>query len=436
MGLFILQSPSKKILFFIIFIISIFIKTVIEKKINIIFKDKRARYFELIIIYSLGDLLCGFLALIVIKRSKSNKIVRKSFKKKQNQTFNKINLAEKNALLFKANNEPQLKWIQLKRLLYLSIFDLLAQSTSFIYSLFYHKKNIKLEGYNKNIQLIFDIASRFILSKLLLKFEFYRHYYLSITINLISFAILSISDLYFIISENNFILWIFIGKNLLKTLLYSFANVVGKIGLNSEFLNPYNLLFYKGIIQSIFLIIISLILILLKQFYLFTGLFDNNEYNFNMITLIIILLNLFITIISNICIWKIIDLYNVQHLTIAKGGFAFIAYISALIQKQLDYQTKKKLHIFYYTDIFGYILLFLGTSIHNEIIILNFCNFSKYTYKKLKEREKSDMENNTKTKDIVPKSENSFDSEESIQSSENPNCINYINNNLEESMEI
>ena len=358
MGFCILESPSKKVFYFISFIISLFIKGLLEKQINKIFKDKRARYFELTIFYSIGDLLCGFLALIVIKRSRSKNIERKSTKKKEKMPSDKINLAEKNALLFKTNNESQFKWISLKRVLYLSIFDLLAQSTSLIYSFFYYRKDVKLETYNKNLQLIFDIVSRFLLNKLLLKFEFYPHYYLSITINLLSFAILSISDLYFIITKNNFILWIYFGKNLFKTLFYSIANVEGKIGLNSEFLNPYNLLFYKGIIQSIFLIIISFIFILLRQFYLFTGLFDNNECNFNMKILIILLLNLFITIISNICIWKIIDLYTVQHLTIAKGGFAFVSYISALIRKQLDYQTKKTLKYFIiqiFLDIFYYL---------------------------------------------------------------------------------
>ena len=239
MGFCIFESPSKKALYFISFIIAVFIKALLETKINKIFKDKRARYFELTIIYTLGDLLCGFLALIVAKSSTSKKIDRRSSKKKEKKSSNKIDLAEKNALLFKANNESQLKWISLKRVLYLSIFDLLAQSASTIYSFFYYKKDVKLEKYNKNIQLIFDIISRFILNKLLLKIEIYPHYYLSITINLISFAILSVSDIYFIISENNFILWIYIGKNLLKTLFYSFSNVEGKIGLNSEFLNPY-----------------------------------------------------------------------------------------------------------------------------------------------------------------------------------------------------
>ena len=51
----------------------------------------------------------------------------------------------------------------------------------------------------------------------------------------------------------------------------------------------------------------------------------------------------------------------------------------------------KKYLFFFFTDIFGYILLFIATLIHNEIIILNCGSLGKFTYKKLKEREKTDL---------------------------------------------
>ena len=142
--------------------------------------------------------------------------------------------------------------------------------------------------HNKNLFLIFDIISRFILNKLLLKQEIHRHYYLSITISIISFSILSISDLYYVFIDCETSHWVYIGFTVIKTIFYSLENVEGKIGLNSEFLNPYNLLFYKGVMQSIFLIFISIIFIIFKQYYLFTGLFDNKEYNFTYKTVFII----------------------------------------------------------------------------------------------------------------------------------------------------
>ena len=101
--------------------------------------------------------------------------------------------------------------------------------------------------------------------------------------------------------------------------------------------------------------------------------------------------------LANISIWKIVDSFTVQHLTIAKGGSSFVSYIRALIRKKLEYQNNGKIDYFYYTDISGYILLFIGTLIHNEIIILNCCGLSKYTYKKMKEREENDLKRRNDT---------------------------------------
>ena len=390
MALCSIEPPSEKYIYFLGFITFVTFKYLLEDKIDKIFIDRRAEYFELIIVFTIGDLLCGFFVLIMEIRTKykDNEII--PLKPRQTPS-GKINLAEKNALIFH-NNDSKLKWVPLKRIIIISIIDLLSQSCTLIYSFFYKEDEFNLPHYNKNITLVVDIISRFILNKIILKAEFYRHYYLSITLMIISFLILSISDIYYMTHEDDTKYWIFFLKTMLKIILYSFENVEGKIGLNSEFLNPYNLLFYKGIIQSIFLIIISLIFIILKEYYLFTGLFDNKENRFGFDTIILLIFYLLLNIITNICIWKIIDIYTVQHLTIGKGGSYFIFYLIAVIRKNLDYQKGKKIYFFYFTDILGYFLLFIGTLIHNEIIILNFCNLNKFTYKKLKEREKIDLE--------------------------------------------
>ena len=98
--------------------------------------------------------------------------------------------------------------------------------------------------------------------------------------------------------------------------------------------------------------------------------------------------------LTNICIWKIVDLYTIQHLTIIKGGSSFAFYINDLIRRKLYYNEDNKFtHFFYFTDITGYCLMLLGTLIHNEIIIFNCFNFSKYTQKELKEREEKELKN-------------------------------------------
>ena len=390
-----LEPPSKKIIYFISFILFINVKNILEEKINEIISDRRTKNFEFTILYSIGDLLSGFFVLIVKKRTNSRIIDSKPIKKKKISS-NKINLLEKNELLYR-QKEPNVESIPLKRVLFLSICDLLAQSCTIVYAFIYKKNRFRMPHHNKNLFLIFDIISRFILNKLLLKQEIHRHYYLSITISIISFSILSISDLYYVFIDCETSHWVYIGITVIKTIFYSLENVEGKIGLNSEFLNPYNLLFYKGVMQSIFLIFISIIFIIFKEYYLFTGLFDNKEYDFTYKTVFIILGYLILNMLANISIWKIIDSFTVQHLTIAKGGSSFVSYIRALIRKKLEYQNNDKIDYFYYTDISGYILLFIGTLIHNEIIILNCCGLSKYTYKKMKEREENDLKRRNDT---------------------------------------
>jgi hypothetical protein len=426
MNLCTLEPPSEKYLYCIGFVIFVTIKFLLEDRIDKIFIDSRAKNFELIIIFAIGDLLCGFFVLIMNIKNKSNDILPIKEKKIPS---GKIDLAERNALIFN-NNRSKLKWVPLKRIIYLSVIDLLSQSCSLIYSFIYKEKELIIPHHNKNILLMVDIISRFILNKMILKAEFYRHYYLSITLMTISFLILSISDIYYMADEDNTKYWIYFLKSFLKIILYSFENIEGKIGLNSEFLNPYNLLFYKGIVQSILLIILSLIFIILKKYYLFIGLFDNKEYRFDFITFLIITFYLLTNIITNICIWKIVDIYSVQHLTIGKGGSYFIFYIIAMIRKDLDYQKGKKIYIFYFTDIFGYILLFIGTLIHNEIIILNFCNLNKYTYIKLKEREEIDLidRNDTINSCSDNQSQKSGTSQKRKKSSENLDYNNTDNN--------
>ena len=389
MGFCTLEPPSIKIIYFIGYISFAFLREKLEDKLDLIFLDKRAEYFEFTIFYTLGDLLCFFFALIVKKRTLSKKI---EIKKQPKKSSNKININIDTTLIYNEDKSPKNKYILLKRILYLSIYDILAQSCIIIFSFIYTDEESKMPHHNTNLTLIFDIIIRFILNKIILGSEFYPHYYLSISICILSFIILSISDLYYVITVNDIPHWIYLLQTILGLILYSFEDVEGKIGLNYEFLNPYNLLFYKGVMQFIFLIIVSIIFIIFKQFYLFTGLFDNKEYSFNILTFIIVVAYIINNMLSNICIWKIIDFFSIQHLTIIKGGSFFSFYIKALIRKQLNYQREdSQLYLFYFTDIGGYILILIGTLIHNEIIILNCGNLNKYTYKKLKEREQKDF---------------------------------------------
>ena len=205
----IFEAPSKKMLYFLGYIIFAYIRELIEFKLNEIFKNKKAQFFEFTYFYTIGDLSCGLFILI----------------------FN--------------DSLPKLDYISLKRVLYLSIYDLLAQSCTFIYFFIYANDGIKIEFENLNITLLIDTTSRFILDKIRLGMKFSSHFYLSITIYILSFIFLSISDIFYFLSysdeKKN---WIFLFLGIIGTILYAFENAEGKIGLSNELLNVYSLLPY------------------------------------------------------------------------------------------------------------------------------------------------------------------------------------------------
>lgn len=393
----IIEPPSKKILYFCGYIIFVYVKEKIEDHLDLIYNNVISEDFELSILYTIGDLLCGIFSYIVKERTKSIKIDTQPKSTNNSKNSNgKINLSEINPLIYN-DEERKIKYKSLKRVFFLSVFDILAQSCSMIFCIIYEKNYQNIPYYSINLSLIFDIIARFFFNRYILGKEFYPHYNLSITICIISFFILSASDLYYIINLNKIYHLIYLLLTILKIILYALENVEGKKGLNYEFLNVYSLLFYKGITQTIIFIIISILLIIFKIDNIIFHLFSNiNSFKSFILIFCYVILNM----ISNICLWKVIDIYSIQHLTILKGGVCFTFYINALISKELEYQKDDgKIYIFFFSDIFGYLLLFFATLIHNEIIILNCCNFENKTLKMLKEKERNDLLLSKKTID-------------------------------------
>ncbi len=86
-----LEKPSIKLLYFIGFAFFVYIRELLEDKLDIIFIDKRAEYFEFTIFFTSGDLFCGFFALIISKRTKEkNKDKNQKKNKKKDSDNDKI----------------------------------------------------------------------------------------------------------------------------------------------------------------------------------------------------------------------------------------------------------------------------------------------------------------------------------------------------------
>ena len=155
---------------------------------------------------------------------------------------------------------------------------------------------------------------------------------------------------------------------IVMTIIYSLEDVLNKICLNQLLLRPYELMFYKAVFQIILVIPLTL--------YCFLGC--------NLYTYIVANINLLRTsyrvsfIISNIFrTWSlitIIELLNPNHLSVLKSSefivlFIFISTFHECFEG--DENKKKDKTLFYIFGLITCFISFIGSAIHNEIIIIN-----------------------------------------------------------------
>ena len=152
---------------------------------------------------------------------------------------------------------------------------------------------------------------------------------------------------------------------ILKLFLFSFEDNYAKHALYTEFLNPFSLMVYMAIIESILLLIFSIPFIYIKTRDTNEIIFvDFVEYlkgtNFLLSLGILISNYLFETFLL-----IIIDKFSPSHLPLGFIFFSFCNNIYSLIKNTLNNKENK---YYYYTNILLYIIIFIGAMIHNENI--------------------------------------------------------------------
>jgi len=284
-----------------------------------------------------------------------------------------------------------------------------VSSLLYYYEIYMPKEEKYIKGWlieKKTCFIIFvPIFAYFILHT-----EIHRHHYLallfgyfgSIFVNIIRFF-LGFSD----IKDYPFHL-----LNMLLSLIYSLSLVLIKYMMTKYvLLSPYIFLLYDGIFN-----IINSILLTLLQYIIVINLPDQNininssEENDNYFS------NNFFQIIK-IFIEQESEFYLYFFLSFIFSFFYFIIYtlviynnsvfliilieaflpldsdiIKIILGSKEEYilkDKKKSLKRFYYQSI-GYIFLFFGALILNEIIVFNCCGLNNFTSKKMRERAKSD----------------------------------------------
>ena len=259
-----------------------------------------------------------------------------------------------------------------------------------------------------NSDVIFEIIIQYILSIIILKEHFYKHHYLSITINTICFIILFIFD---IVDSDSYFFLI-----LLYDIYLSFIaieNAYGKKAMIYGYISPFSLLILKGvykiILMSIFLIIFIPIMVTIEDDFLADiKYFDSNK-------LFLIVLYFFSYFLKNLFNWILIDRFSPSHLALS----LILENLSYLIVYTINYDgnDERKVPIWEICiRIFIYFILFITALFHNEIFIITKWGLGTNTKLFLEERQKKEMllSNLDTDTDILKKYDTMIEMEQNI----------------------
>ena len=308
------------------------------------------------------------------------------------------NILTKNYHIIKKNEYGK------KIIIYLCIVSLLEVLYDNIDSLIYYyimKGKIMWLIEKKTVNFFFvPLFSYFILDKIL-----YRHHALALFLAIIGGVIINACRFilkFSIIGDYPFhISYIFLSS------LYSLALVLTKYIMKKYiFLSPYLLLFYDGV----FCIIISILLTLLEYFIVPKLPKVENEINFNFkffeenfFEIITIFKGqkwqfytlFFISFIFSIC-YYISNIYILYHYSpFLNILFEIILPIDSDILDYLIFHDEngksiKYIMVRFGCQMIGYVILFFGALILNELIVLNFLGFNTNTFLNIAKRSEND----------------------------------------------
>ena len=317
-----------------------------------------------ILLNIISDLLTGIF-LLVFKNSEKKSNIKNKLSK---QNSLKIN--------FIFNDQTPKAPLFYKLILLISFIDLISQSVFLIKNIITDTNENYSNGQELNYNylyslLIIDISARYFFSRYILNTHFYAHQKLSFILILFVLPFLAYIDILQIINySNDGKLYINILIVILATItyiLYSFEDVMDKVALETLFIVPNSLLFYKGLFQLIPFAIITLICYFCK-------LIDFQIMKIKEITEKLLIRASFIpfNILRNIHLVKVIDRFSAQHISHLRILENLIIFYFVFIFDKLNGQTILN---WSKTDFvlgnFSLLILLLSSLIHNEIIIIN-----------------------------------------------------------------
>ena len=275
---------------------------------------------------------------------------------------------------------------------FITLLSLLSelQWKDFIFN--YEMLKVRIE-FIKNLETLVLFFSYITAEKYLLEMNTYRHHYLAIGLNILSFIIIIIYFLFntywttFKVFPLICVIIFIIESQFFRSICYT---IIKK--LNHEyFINMNYILFIMGIIGIIYTFIFDFIHSNILKY-------DINFYNriYNLIDnkkefIFIIIVYMIFIYILNILNLKVIEETKPSYLAITNGFTNLFIQISHLIQNKFFGKHYK--HILNMINIIFALSFFLSFCIFSEIISLNFCELDKYINEKISERSNRDTLN-------------------------------------------
>ena len=384
--IFLFPKCEWKYLLFLFFFIFSFLQNAIIRWISWGAKDV-AQPFLNTYLFNISDYL-AVIPFIIIK-------IRSKRMTKENMLA--LQLTIKSALTNSTSNTLDKKrtfffWLVVS----VGIFDFLSHVSSLAFYLVFGKNDRPLSENNLSSMLIFNTIVIYVASRLILKTYFYRHHYFSFILNVFCIIILLSLDIYNTIVQKKEIdssnmIFFYFAKKILTIIFYSIEDVIGKKVLLDDLMNIYSLIFYRAIVETVLLILFSIPFIFIKitnkaktpevtsNIFLQIGdLFKGSEFYK---VFLFILTNFF----YNIFIWSIIDKFSPSHYAIS-NIFESTGTLIRLWITEKDSMQQPVIRLIIY------VILIIGSVIHSEMVVLNFCSMQKNTKLFLEIKEKIEIE--------------------------------------------
>ena len=258
----------------------------------------------------------------------------------------------------------------------------------------------------QTIGMAYKIPLFFVLSYFILKYKYYKHHYITFSIN-----IMTLLAKYFIVtiqSDNTKMIGEHLWKYFLFALSYCLFIIFGKYYMDQFYISPYFLMLEIGIIMSIILVVGALIKYLITEnSEIFSGFADNIT---DIKSFFLFLGDIFLQFIFNLGIWFTTYYFSPCH-TIIPGNIMEIEYYLFDYEDNRNYWNEKGFNLNFWVFPFIHIINLFCSLIFNEIIILNFCGLDYYTKKRIQERERFDSDILLTLKQKAEKDEELFEKE-------------------------